>query len=64
MEKDETIGYHKGSLATLIKEREGLMQLLTVVDQLIQAHKKALEDMGVSLEPPKQQEEESQERAP
>ena len=63
MEKDETIGYHKGSLATLIKEREGLMQLLSVVDQLIQAHKKALEDMGVNLNPPKQEEEE-QERAP
>ena len=63
MEKDETIGYHKGSLATLIKEREGLMQLMSVVDQLIQAHKKALEDMGVSLEPPKEAQEE-QERAP
>ncbi len=63
MEKDETIGYHKGSLATLIKEREGLMQLMSVVDQLIQAHKKALEDMGVSLEPPKEDQEE-QERAP
>ena len=63
MEKEETIGYHKGSLATLIKEREGLMQLLSVVDQLIQAHKKALEDMGVSLEPPKEAQEE-QERAP
>jgi hypothetical protein len=63
MEKDETIGYHKGSLATLIKEREGLMQLLSVVDQLIQAHKKALEDLGVNLNPPKQEEEE-QERAP
>ena len=50
MEKDETIGFHKGSLSTLIKEREELSRILSIVDQLINAHKKALSDLGVDLE--------------
>ena len=50
MSKDEEIGFHKGSLATLINERKELMRMVAVVDQLIQAHAKALEDAGVKLQ--------------
>jgi len=50
MVKEEQIGFHKGSLTTLVKEREELARLLQIVDTLVQAHVKALKDLGVDLE--------------
>ncbi len=47
--KDEQIGFHKGSLATLAKEREEMMKILQIVEQLMQMHIKALKDLGVDL---------------
>ena len=44
------MGFHKGSLTTLAKEREELMRILSIVEQLMQMHLKALKDMGVDLE--------------
>ena len=46
----EQVGFHKGSLTTLAKEREELMRILGIVEQLMQMHLKALKDMGVDLE--------------
>ena len=48
--KDEQVGFHKGSLTTLAKERQELMRMLQIVEQLMQLHIKALKDMGVDLE--------------
>ena len=48
--KEEQIGFHKGALSTLAKERQELLRMITIVDQLIQAHVKALKDLGVDLE--------------
>ena len=48
--KDEQIGFHKGSLATLAKEREEMQRILSIVEQLMQMHVKALKDLGVDLE--------------
>ena len=50
MGNEETIGFHKGSLATLTKEREELLKIVAVVEQIMQAHIKALKDLGVDLE--------------
>ena len=50
MEDKETIGFHKGALSTLIKEREELVRIISIVDQLIKAHKTGLEELGVNLE--------------
>ena len=47
--KDERVGFHKGSLATLSKEREELMRILQIVEQLMQMHIKELKDLGVDL---------------
>jgi hypothetical protein len=47
--KDEKIGFHKGSLATLTKEREELLRILQIVEQLMQMHIKELQDLGVDL---------------
>ncbi|MBI4440738.1 hypothetical protein HY639_01080 [Candidatus Woesearchaeota archaeon] len=60
MSKEEQIGFHKGSLATLAKEREELVRILRIVEQLMQMHIKALQDLGVDLakEAPKKKMEE------
>ena len=47
--KEEKIGFHKGSLSTLTKEREELLRILQIVEQLMQMHIKELKDMGVDL---------------
>jgi hypothetical protein len=48
--KDEQVGFHKGALSTLAKEREEMMKILNIVEQLMQMHVKALKDLGVDLE--------------
>ena len=49
-DKNEQVGFHKGALTTLAKEREEFIRLLGVVEQLMQMHLKALKDLGVDLE--------------
>ena len=48
--KDEQIGFHKGSLSTLAKEREELSKMVGIVEQLMQMHVNALKELGVDLE--------------
>ena len=48
--KDEQIGFHKGALSTLAKEREEMVKILGIVEQLMQMHIKGLKDLGVDLE--------------
>lgn len=48
--KEEQIGFHKGALSTLAKEREEMMRILQIVEQLMQMHIKGLKDLGVDLE--------------
>jgi len=48
--KEEQIGFHKGSLTTLAKEREEMLRILNIVEQLMQMHIKGLKDLGVDLE--------------
>ncbi len=50
MANEEQIGFHKGSIATLVKEKEELSRLLQIVNSLIQAHVKSLKDLGIDLE--------------
>jgi len=50
MSKDEQIGFHKGSIATLAKEREELLKIINVVEQIMQAHNESLKKLGVDLE--------------
>ncbi|MBR9683359.1 hypothetical protein GOV03_02355 [Candidatus Woesearchaeota archaeon] len=47
--KDEKVGFHKGALATLSKEREELLRIVQIVEQLMQMHIKELKDEGVDL---------------
>jgi len=49
MSKEEQIGFHKGSLSTLAKERQELAKILNIVEQLMQMHVKSLQELGVDL---------------
>ena len=48
--KDEQIGFHKGALTTLAKEREEMLKILSIVEQLMQMHVKNLKDLGIDLQ--------------
>ena len=47
--KEEQIGFHKGSLSTLSKERQELQRILQIVEQLMQMHVSSLKDLGIDL---------------
>ena len=47
--KDEQIGFHKGAISTLAKERQELVRMISIVDQLLAAHVKALKELGVDI---------------
>ena len=47
---EEQVGFHKGALTTLAKEREEMIRILQIVEQLMQIHIKSLKDLGVDLE--------------
>ena len=48
--KDEQVGFHKGALSTLAKEREEMLKILSIVEQLMQMHVSALKELGIDLE--------------
>jgi UDP-N-acetylglucosamine enolpyruvyl transferase len=48
--REEEIGFHKGALTTLAKERQEFVRLLGVVEQLMKLHINALKKLGVDLE--------------
>ena len=48
--KDEQVGFHKGALSTLAKEREEMIKILSIVEQLMQMHVAALKELGIDLE--------------
>ena len=48
--KEEQVGFHKGALTTLAKERQEMGKILQIVEQLMQMHVKALKELGVDLE--------------
>lgn len=49
MTKDEQVGFHKGSLTVLAKERQELQRILGIVEQLMQMHLSELKRLGVDL---------------
>lgn len=55
--KEEQIGFHKGALSTLAKERQELSRILQIVEQLMQMHIGELKELGVDLQAQSQQEE-------
>ena len=50
LSKEEEIGYHKGALTTLVNERNELLRMAQVVESIIQAHVKRLEELGIKIQ--------------
>jgi hypothetical protein len=48
--KEEQVGFHKGALSTLAKERQELTRILQIVEQLMQMHIAELKTMGIDLQ--------------
>ena len=53
MSKEEQIGYHKGSIQTLVNERNELVRIAKVAESLIGAHLEELKKLGVNIAPEK-----------
>jgi hypothetical protein len=49
MPKEMEIGFHQGSLNTLINERGELIRLIQQIERVMQAHIKRLEELGVKV---------------
>jgi hypothetical protein len=47
--KEMEIGFHQGALNTLINERNELVKMIGQVEQIMQAHMKRLEELGVKI---------------
>lgn len=50
MPKDVEIGFHQGALNTLINERNELVRMIAQAEQVMQAHLKRLEELGVKIQ--------------
>ena len=49
MPKEMEIGFHQGSLNTLLNERNELIRIIQSVEAVMQAHLKRLEELGVRI---------------
>ena len=49
MSKEMEIGFHQGALNTLVNERNELIKMAQVTEQIMQAHLKRLEELGVKV---------------
>ena len=47
--RDEQVGFHKGAISTLLKEREEFVKVVGIVDALLKAHFDALKKLGVEI---------------
>ena len=50
MSKEEEIGFHKGSINTLLGERNELVKMLQNVEMIMQQHIKRLQELGVDIQ--------------
>jgi hypothetical protein len=49
MSRDEQVGFHKGAIDTLLKERAELLKMASVVTKITEMHVDALKKLGVDL---------------
>lgn len=50
MSPEMEIGFHQGALNTLVNERNELIKMAQVTEQIMQAHIKRLEELGVNIQ--------------
>ena len=49
MPKEMEIGFHQGSLNTLLNERNEMIRMIQQIESVMQAHIKRLEELGVKI---------------
>lgn len=49
LSKETEIGFHQGALNTLINERNELFKMIQQVENIMVAHMKRLEELGVKI---------------
>lgn len=49
MPKEMEIGFHQGALNTLINERNELIKMAQITEQIMAGHMKRLEELGVKI---------------
>jgi transposase len=49
MSKEMEIGFHQGSINTLLNERNGLVNIISQIENIIQAHIKRLGELGIKV---------------
>ena len=49
MPREEKKGYHKGAINTLLGERNELLKMVQITENLMHAHVKELEKLGVKI---------------
>jgi len=54
MPKEMEIGFHQGTLNTLVAERNELFKMIQNIEMIMQAHIKRLEELGVKIQQKKE----------
>ncbi len=54
MSKEMEVGFHQGTLNTLVAERNELVKLIQNIEMIMQAHLKRLEELGVKIQQKKE----------
>ncbi|MCK9596023.1 hypothetical protein M0R19_02475 [Candidatus Pacearchaeota archaeon] len=54
--KEMEIGFHQGALNTLLNERNELFKIIQQVEQVMKAHMKRLEELGIKIQFKKEEE--------
>lgn len=50
MPREQEIGFHQGSLNTLVAERTEMIKIIANIEAIMQAHLKRLEELGVKIQ--------------
>jgi hypothetical protein len=60
MNRNEKIGFHKGAIDTLLKERQELLKMASIVTKILEMHVSGLKEMGIDLTQQLQQAQQAQ----
>jgi hypothetical protein len=60
MNRNEKIGFHKGAIDTLLKERQELLKMASIVTKILEMHVAGLKEMGIDITQQLQQAQQAQ----
>ena len=50
MSKEMEVGFHQGTLNTLVAERNELFKMIQNIEMIMQSHLKRLEELGIKIQ--------------